>query len=240
MEKSWKKSKGKRGRPTYLTDDIKQLISELKASNPEIQAKEVIDKVKQYLIEIFPRIDNMTKEEIEALVINEQLSPSAITKFLTELNHRLGTKSELDEPWHISTLKIYPIPTEALPIVLRVWADLASKNKLFTIRMAKWVVYLYNTQGNKPIDFLITMAMNYARGELICEVAGIEWNSSTLDYWLYHEITGEDYNSEFSTNLLKSLLSNKYEEMIPSKMEYEEILKKHRAQEENKTNEKHD
>ena len=58
---------------------------------------------------------------------------------------RNGTSLE-DGPWHIGTLKEYPIAPEALPLVLAI-----ARQHMLTIRDAKWVGRLYcvRSQGAK-------------------------------------------------------------------------------------------
>jgi len=47
-----------------------------------------------------------------------------------------------DKPWNMATLDLYPIPPEAIPEVLRIWALRMEGGESFTIREAKWVARL--------------------------------------------------------------------------------------------------
>jgi len=48
-----------------------------------------------------------------------------------------------DKPWSIATLDKFPIPTEALPIVLWVWFRQQERGYPLSIREAKWIARLY-------------------------------------------------------------------------------------------------
>jgi len=162
-------------------------------------------------VELVSKIENMG-----------EIAPNEDTIERMISNARNHEPNPLDKPWHISTSDVFNIPPEALPAVIKVWAGLSSENKMFTIRMAKWVVRLYATLQDKSINDLITMVLHYASGELITEVAKIEWDSRLLDYWLYTIMIGKN-----SYELLHRLSKDEFKDAIPSRSRIEEILKKY-------------
>jgi len=171
------------GRPRLCTDDVLEHIAKIKQANPRMKAKEVINSVKEYLIDHYPNPDGKwTRDDIEAVVRDEMLSESAIIKYLTEVNKSITTPSKLDESWHLGTLKDYPLPTEALPVILDTLESqkMLTRSREVTIRHAIWISRLLHIVKNK--DELREIAWHYAFNERISEIAHPEKQFNTSQY----------------------------------------------------------
>jgi hypothetical protein len=114
---------------------------------------------------------------------------STIQKMLSKLPKELD---EIDNPWDILSLSEFPIPPEAIPIVLDV--SMESKQTL-TIREAKWLGRLYkllimiaSQQGNASPSFFGGIATFYATTERINELM-TERVSPTMDKILWELLT---------------------------------------------------
>lgn len=94
-----------------------------------------------------------------------------------EMEEQSAEEKEQDEPWDMSTLGKYPIPPEAVPLVLKI--SMSSEQPL-TIREAKWLGHLANLlstilvqQGEVPtMDWIRGMAEFYATTERINMLMG--------------------------------------------------------------------
>ena len=84
-----------------------------------------------------------------------------------------------DKSWSTAALDQYPIATEVLPVVLKVWKSRTEKGSDFTIREAKWIPRL--SAQLTDIDRLSYKAWQYARTELMFELIGRPFDSTVLD-----------------------------------------------------------
>jgi hypothetical protein len=126
----------------------------------------------------------------------------------------------LDKPWCLAALDAYPIPPDALPVVLEVWKFNIEKRDTFTIREAKWAARLSGLLGkverlsdtdvekvdNKgkvieiekmpAIERLSGEAFLYAREEFMSELAGLPNDSTRRDRQLIGLEAGMTYTRE--------------------------------------------
>ncbi|MFC1947956.1 hypothetical protein ACFLXY_08570 [Chloroflexota bacterium] len=198
------------GRPEKLTDEMKDYLVRLKIDNPHLSAQELTVLLKEYLIEQMSNVvPNMSRDDVEQLVIDEQLSESAIIKFNTEVNSRLETKSELDQPWSVSSLAKYPIPPEALPYVLEAWviwreASTEAVDMTPTIREAQWIGRLYCVTKNTSIEYLMEMTNYYVGAEKIAELRDIPYYSDPrIDLDFYLKTTNQEISIEQERKILR-------------------------------------
>jgi len=155
-----------RGR--IITPEVEALIRRVHLNNPKMKANEVRNLVKSEL---------RTKENYSALwpIPKEWPSLSKVQKVLAKVIREEKELSEeekkQEEPWDMSTLGEYPIPPEAVPLVLDVSMQLQQP---LTIREAKWIGRLYRLiamvvaqQGidKVSIDYVAGIAMFYATTE---------------------------------------------------------------------------
>ena len=87
-----------------------------------------------------------------------------------------------DKPWSTAKLDDYPVPPEALAVVLRVWKSRREKRSDLTIREAKWAARFAGLIADT--EKLSTTARRYARTELMFELTGNDFDSTTLDHFL--------------------------------------------------------
>ena len=93
-------------------------------------------------------------------------------------NHALDEPEE--KPWSMATLEDYPIPPDALPVVLEVWKHRIEQKLVFTIREAKWTSRLYAVMKNNR-DSLPLVASRYAHTELAHHMMKRSFDSTGLD-----------------------------------------------------------
>ena len=109
---------------------------------------------------------------------------SAVQKVLATIRRPLPP-DPLDKPWSTATLDSYPIPPEALSVVLMVWKSCIEKGQGFTIREAKWTARLsavgQDTKLGQDIERLFFYASRHARAELMFELIGRPFDSTGLD-----------------------------------------------------------
>ena len=182
-------------RPEKLNNDQKIFIAELKQNNPAITTRDVISAVKNYLINKMKEASpHFTAQELERIVVDEQLSKTAIIKYLTEV--RINLSLIIDTPWNTAALNAEPITTEALPWLISIQENrILWLSKMLTEREAKWFNRLFGFKSlfssavlmdmgiESPDSSLVntyqsamvaTWAQIYANREKVAEVAGIE------------------------------------------------------------------
>jgi hypothetical protein len=93
-------------------------------------------------------------------------------------NHAADAPQE--KRWSTAALdNNYPIPPEALPLVLKVWKSRIEKGGTFTIREAKWAARLSGLLVD--IETLSYKASQYARTELLYQLIDRPFDSNNLD-----------------------------------------------------------
>ena len=102
--------------------------------------------------------------------------------------------SPLDEPWEIFSLKDYPIPPEALPVVLDMWIwTLHNLDMQITIREAQWIARLSGVYDYMPQGMFSSFVDVYATSELVAEQqADIQTIGQFIDLAVWTYITETD------------------------------------------------
>lgn len=141
-------------RPALLTDDQKLFISDIKREIPDLTAAEITGAVWSYLVFEEERNNRKLDDEDILRIENEQLSESAITSFLTDLNNRLKAKTDnpLDKEWTLETLrdKRWTFPGESLPYLLKINEYVNNAGGRLSIRQAVWISQLYALPHYEP------------------------------------------------------------------------------------------
>ena len=101
--------------------------------------------------------------------------------------------STLDKPWDMGSLNHNPIPSESIPILLSLQNSKRSEGQpMMTVREAKWLSRLYSlgqfvgtgSDRLQSANVMATRAQAYALREKVCEVAGVDCDTSDLDQGL--------------------------------------------------------
>jgi hypothetical protein len=155
-------------RAKVMLPAIKELITVRALSEPSKSREKLADEIIQQVINDYPAEVPPAWETVIKLISKAR-------------NHE---PSPLDKPWHLGTLKDYPLPLEALPYVL---GALESQNQLarhreLTIRQAFWISRLYNLAELK--DYLWELAWHYAFHERISEISRTAFDTSEYDRML--------------------------------------------------------
>lgn len=154
----------------------------------KLTTREAIEKVTEYLIEREKRLydEDIPYDLLKKRVEDEQISPSAIEKFNSELNTKITKTRELNHPWHLALMRNpkYTIHPEAIPHVIRVqqFQQLQNLSDEVSIRQAQWIAILYTAVPD--ITDLYYSSMFYALYENICDLAHIPFDTSKPDRML--------------------------------------------------------
>jgi hypothetical protein len=130
-----------------IDKNIERLIILVHEANPNLTAKEVQDglwKTKEW-------------EMIPAKNFPENWpGVDAIQKLIKEARDRkIKTGPDIkDRPWSLVSLNKYPVPSEALPFILKVWARSIGENDPLTINQALWVSRIYTLFKAKALGDL--------------------------------------------------------------------------------------
>lgn len=162
----------------HLTQRIKELIAQIHLEHPGYGATQV----RADLLKL------MKDEGIDRNFGPDYPSLSAVQKVLTTIRAKLDNRPPevkgLDKPWSVSSLSKYPIPPEALPVVLKVYAiwetvdlsaysTLATKGftkQIFSVRLALWVARLSKLFSETAE--LAVWAFAYSLAEVVNEAVG--------------------------------------------------------------------
>lgn len=172
----------------HLTPEVKHLISRIHSEHPDYGPT----KVHEELLEI------MKEKGLDQNYGSDWPGISAVTVMLKNIRDKetkLGPDPE-DCPWSLWDIMEHPIPGDALPIVLMLWADQLDYGKPITIREAKWIAKLYyvfkdrGRLGHKErediekieMSFLLQTARDYASHEKNAKLLG-EHPSKPDDMW---------------------------------------------------------
>jgi hypothetical protein len=105
-------------------------------------------------------------------------SEETIQRKISEIrNHE---PSPLDQPWCVGCLSKYPIPPEALPVVMDMYESSLNMDARFTIRVALWVARLYKLVDDDG-NFLMRLAFLYAEREHIYWILDMPIDTRDID-----------------------------------------------------------
>jgi hypothetical protein len=87
------------------------------------------------------------------------------------------TSAGLDASWHLGTLDSFPLPAESIPYILKI-QKIQPDNRL-TLRQALWISRLCNMI--KDVELLGKLAFQYAERQRLCQITGVELNTTEMD-----------------------------------------------------------
>ena len=160
------------GKGPLITAGVEALISGVYQKYPKWKAPEVCAEVIYMLRKDNPKLPSGWP------------SLSTVQKVLATVRRKVKElpNNPLDQPWGMGTLDEHPISSEAVPAVLSVWKSCFEKGVGFTIREAKWAARLSGLIADT--EKLYITARRYARTELMFELIGNPFDSTTLDHSL--------------------------------------------------------
>ncbi len=107
-------------------------------------------------------------------------SEDTLIKMISKIRNR--PLDAEDKSWSIAASSQHHFPYDSTPILLRLWKLCRSWDSHFTVREAKWAIYL--SPMIPDIVSLLYFAEVYAARERVYKLLGEEFNSSDLDYIL--------------------------------------------------------
>ena len=112
-------------------------------------------------------------------------SLNSVQKVLATIRKKEKGPDPQDKPWSTATLDNYPIPPEALSIVLKVWKFHMEKGHFFHIRDAKWAARLSAVNPvwriGQDLDKLALLARRYSITELVFDRIERDFDSTEVD-----------------------------------------------------------
>lgn len=156
-----------------------------------------------------PRISPSIKKLIASEVIRCPGKPRAVLAVeLKDIIERMGERppgddtlmrmisaqrnkepKPLDKPWQLGFMREYDISPQAVPYICRVqeWAAIKKEAEV-TVRQALWISRLYALRikdiyraSEEEISHLWTVSHLYAYYEIICEISGVDFDTTELD-----------------------------------------------------------
>jgi len=128
---------GNMAKGQYITGEVKTLIAGVYMKHPKWTARRIRDEVSFILRERNPNLSYKWP------------GLSIVQKSLATIHKR--AKALANEPqdklWSLMSLPKYPVPGEAIPHVLKVWALALEEGNPLTIREAIWTAWLYPIFG---------------------------------------------------------------------------------------------
>jgi len=139
---------------------IKLLIASINRDHPDWPAKMIKDAIHKRLGQNWPGL-------------------SVVQKELRRIKKRLTVEIPEDKLWNTATLDDYPIPPEALSVVMKMLREMGS----MTIREAKWASRFSALipEHIPDIENLIMIVTLYSNYEKLYETSGITVDFTELD-----------------------------------------------------------
>jgi len=164
------------GTATGISEEI--MKKREKIAHPEIKnmiAERALSTDKDRITLAYELIDEIM------LKYPDRVPPSVETVKRDISTARNHAPSPLDKPWHMGTLKDYPLPLEAVSSILAALEsrEMFTRHREVTIRQALWISRLHTVVKHK--DDLWKIAWHYAFNERISEVSGTDFNTSEYD-----------------------------------------------------------
>lgn len=156
---------------TDLEKFIKETWQEERAKGKTITAFQLIQRVKTLYADkniVLPKKRKMQMLIAEARKVYDDLVP--------KLKKNIESTSK---PWSFGSLPDYPIPHEALPVVMKVARLCRVSDRPFTIRHALWTARL--STAISDTSKLAHLANVYTSRELVCLINGHPLYTSDLD-----------------------------------------------------------
>lgn len=166
--------------------------------------------------------------------------PEVLWKKISKYRKSLKKPGPLDQPWHLGTLSAYPIPPEALPMVIRWWlfaAEFPRENEesydvyetaapTFTIRYAQWIGRFYALLKDKDfgdssfINSVISHTVSHEKMEE--QIKGykttqVERDDDMFELCQYAGISVEDWLEAMKANLRFSVVEQPKQSKKPKK-----------------------
>lgn len=151
------------------------LVQEIFAAHPDWNAKRIYD-----------RYVSMLGDANMAVTLNAVQKHVEGFKRLYEEKQR-----KVDIPWHLGTLKDYPLQVDAIPYIFAVQDYVERKGFLpISIRVARWISHisvLFKMPLNDEVTTIYQISSYYAEHETISALSGKEvFDTSELDTALRH------------------------------------------------------
>ena len=147
---------------------------------------EITDELKAFIYKVHEQHPTWTNQEIRNWVLarvhenkpslpKEWPSKYVIDRIMPEIREQVKQSklnpNPIDKPWSTTTMAQYPIPPEALPTVLDVWAwTRANLHRTLSIREVQWAARFYAL--GMPVPELFLFCRTYANTEMIYERTG--------------------------------------------------------------------
>ncbi len=186
-----------------VTPEIEQLIARVYIEHNGWTAKQVRNEVHERL-----------KRENPALIQAHAKFPSVsiVEKKLASLKTKGIAPQTEDRYWTRVTLAQYPMPPDALPAVLKVWAEALRKDKPLTIRQAKWAAQLCRVFKDADRLWSAAVECSYWERALIAippadKLQAMAW-FWVGDGYLYRMVAGEEWAGDI-TNKVQDMLQER-------------------------------
>ena len=192
-----------------ITDEIKVLIYKVHEEHPKWTNQEIRNWV---LAAVHKDKPSLPKEWPSKYVI-DRIMP----KIREQVKQSKLSPNPIDRPWSTTTMAQYPIPPEALPTVLYVWAwARVNEGIKLTIRDVQWLARLYAVE--MPVNVLCTHCRTYARTEMIYEQTGGTFKPwPGIDAYLFGYATKQKITPGKLREILgKDELEQKFEFALPN------------------------
>jgi len=154
-------------RNPIITDEVKVLIRQFYSRHTSWKAWEIQKRVSQMLHSRNPELPQNWP------------GLNAVQRELAAIRKQKNNASPQDEPWSLASLNDYPIPPEAMPVVMSFYKKRLAEDDVLNIREALWVGRLFKIID--PQDLVWDWAFLYAIDEMIAEESGEPFNSRRLD-----------------------------------------------------------
>ena len=192
-------------RGQLLTKDIRSLIYRTHKKHPSWPARKIRGKVISQWHKVSQNYDDPNWPGLSAV-------QKLLTKYHEKDEERSFESKSLDEPWSLGSLAEYPLPPEAMPLVISIYEkcllEATSERWLFSIREALWVgrlhkiIELHHSRHILPLPNAQEEALRLKLGhrpegyqKIKLEDLVLEWAYVFAGYEILSETEGESFDS---------------------------------------------
>ena len=206
----------------HLTTPVKDILTLIYLDDPHIKPAKARELLRKRMKDV--QLDENFPPEFPGV--------SAVSKKLKRLreDHAQFSPEDkcLDKPWSIFTLAHYPIPPEAVPIVLKEYGRLLSSRHIpppyITVRQARWIGRLSATKAFErwpDLYMLVSLAEELLQlhagpalsAEKILEVLGTHHEFARIDQALAAMEAGDDESASIWYRAFKSRVYYDYDQL---------------------------
>jgi hypothetical protein len=200
-----------------VTDEIRILIAQTYLAHPNWKKTEIRNWISS---ELHNKNSNLPSSFPSLRIVY---------KVIAQIVYNEEEPDPQNKPWSLGSLEQYPLSSEVIPTVLKIWKLKDERGETFSVREAKWAGRLAKIERfDNDISRLIHFITIYSNIERIYTLLGFPFNSDALDRTLMG--IHEPYNPVDNNKPIRTFEELKNDVMEISKRIMQQRSKKYKLE----------